>query len=82
MQILTQNEIKLVAGAGQYLEITERLVVTGIPQNCIANYYDKQKDNLHGLYAEVVMEEIYQECPHELNIQFELFPVSVVLVNY
>lgn len=82
MRQINTLETNSVSGGSQFLEITEQLLVRGIPESCIGDYYDSNKDNLNRLYAEVVMDEIFQNCPHELNLQFDLVPVSVALVNY
>ena len=81
MKVLNSYEITVVSGAVKYIEITEKLIVRGIPESCIANYYHSNKDDLNSVYAENIVDAIYQECSYDLNFQFEFIPVRVLLIN-
>lgn len=84
MKDLNYNEIMSVSGGTQNLVMTFELVIDGIPEKCIEQYYLANKDNLAAFNLDPLESNIVKQCPDMVGLPYysidtNYIPVSILL---
>ncbi len=86
MKVLNLEQTLSVSGAAQYLLATSKVEFSGIPENCIEQYYNANKDSLSQFMDNVLTDNIISQCPElwttgSFSTETDWLPISISLVE-
>lgn len=86
MKVLDLAQTHAISGAAQYLLSTSRVEFTGIPEHCIAEYYNANKDTMSQFMDNVLTDNITRQCPElwstgSFSTETDWLPISVSIVE-
>lgn len=86
MKTLDLEQTLKVSGGTQYILATSRIEFTGIPEHCIEQYYNANKNNLSQFMDDILTDNIINQCSElwasgSFSTETDWIPVSVSLVE-
>jgi hypothetical protein len=87
MQLLTIDEQSQISGGSQNLSITTQISFDGIPESCVASYYQANQADPSRFNVDELGWNIIRQCPDFDNVSnisysMDLVPVSMALVTF
>ncbi len=62
MRELINEDKQEVSGGTQYLNITSKVEFEGIPENCVFDFYNANKENVTNFNMDTLGHDIIQQC--------------------
>ena len=86
MKLLENSELNQVAGGTQYLSITTKIEFEGIPEHCVASFFQANKDNPASFILDNLGWNIIKLCPEfenasKISYSVNEMPISMSLVT-
>lgn len=86
MRELINQEIDHICGGTQYLSITSQVEFDGIPENCVADFFNANKENVANFNMDTIGSDIIQQCAAfngvlSYSYSTDLIPLAMTLVE-
>ncbi len=86
MRKLINEEIHHIGGGTQYLSITSKVEFDGIPENCVADFFNANKENAANFNLDTLGHDIIKQCAAfnsvlSYSYSTDLIPLTMSLIE-